>query len=414
MSWLKRLFGAPRSDVVTLRDRDAALRFPVQTPLHTRGPTREEGARCSCGGLRDAVLVTTGGAHGDPELWRDHPLAIDGFRCRSCDEIGVPRFLSSDEVGALLQTGGEHIAAGRGDEAELTFRRVCTSWPAYAPGRYNLGLLYRQRADAEEEGQDRPLVRGRMLDIAESHLRDALRGQGMPAFLIVRELAEVLLRREAEGAALAVVTEAAARDDLDADDRAALAELANYVQKRGDLYQRGADAISPHWHLHDRPRRPIDTKARRDLERGIDMLARHVRVNPGSWQASFIAGKAHQALAQRPEALRAFALAFEKKPDNPDVGREYALAALEVSALDTALAAATTACAVSPEDAGLVANLALVHLLAGRLADARAAVERAVAMAPEDPVTRALAGRIDDVHHGRRPQPRTLAELERG
>lgn len=414
MNWLKRLLGGPRPNVVTLRDRDAALNFPVQTPLHTRGPTREEGARCSCGGLRDEVLVTTGGPTGNPELWREHPLALDGFRCRACDQLAVPRFLAPDEVTALLRAGGEAIAAGRGDEAELAFRRVCTSWPAYAPGRYNLGLLYRQRADAEEDDQDRPLVRARLLDIAESHLRDALRGHGMPVAMIAGEIAQVLLRREAEGAALEVLTEAAARDDLDADDRSSLAELNLYVQKRGDLYQRGADAVTPHMHIHDRRHSPLDARARRNLERGIDMLTRHARVNPVSWQASWIAGKGYQALERRDDAVREFARAFAIKPDHPDVGREYALAALQAERLDLALTAATAACTAQPDDAGLLANLALVHFIAGRLAEARTTIERALAMTPDDPITRTLAARIDDVHHGRRPQPRTLDELERG
>ncbi|HEY8378708.1 MAG TPA: tetratricopeptide repeat protein [Nannocystis sp.] len=413
MNWLRRLLGAPRPRVVTLRDRDAALAFPVQTPLHTRGPTREEGARCGCGGRRDEVLVTTGGPAGDPDLWREHPLALDGFRCRACDQIAVPRFLAPDEVTALLRAGSEAIAAGRDDEAELAFRRVCTSWPAYAPGRYNLGLLYRQRADAEENDRDRPLVRHRLLDIAESHLRDALRGHGMPAAMIAGELAQVLLRREAEGAAREVLTEVAARDDLDADDRATLAELDLYVQKRGDLFQRGADAITPHIHLHDRPRTPLDARARRNLERGVDMLTRHARVNPTSWQALWMAGKGYQALDRRDDAVREFARAFALRPDHPDVGREYALAALQADRLDLALTAATAACAAKPDDPGLVANLALIHLIAGRLPDARTTVERALAMAPDDPITRALAARIDDVHHGRRPQPRTLADLER-
>jgi tetratricopeptide (TPR) repeat protein len=414
MSWVRRLFGGGRSSVITLRDAEAARRFPVQVPLHVRGATREGGARCECGGTREEVLITTGGAAGDAALWRAYPVALDGFRCPKCEALTGPRSLTGDEVKELSRAAVEHATAGREDEAELAFRRVCNSWPGYAPGRFNLARLHRQRADAEEIGEDRALVRRRWLDAAESQLRDALRGEGMPAVAIAGELVEVLLRREAEGEALAVIAEVVGRAELDAEEREALAQLEEFVAKRGDLYDRGVAAVSPFMILHERPGQSLDARARKVVELGVDMLARHVRANPDSWQAAWIGGKGHQALGDREAAAQAFARAFAGQPHNPDVGRELCMALIELGRFEEAMAAGLAACAARPEDAGLIANLALVQLLAGQVDAAAATVQRALVADPEDAITRALAARVADVQAGRRAQPRSVAELEGG
>lgn len=415
MRWLKRLLAPSRPEVMTLRNRELALRFAVQLPLHVRGLTRDEAAApCGCGGSRDEVLITTGGPAGDPALWREHPLALDAFRCRKCGEVSAPRILEPAEATELLKVALEHAKAGRDDDAEFALRRVCNSWPGFAPARHNLGVLYLRRADAEELDQDRQLVRARRLDIAESHLRDALRGKGMPLYVIAGELVNVLLRREAAGAALAVLDEVAARDEVTDDDRTALGGLREYVRERGDLSRRGVDAISPHVHLDDRKPPPFDARARRAVELGVELLARHRRVNPNDWRSAWFTGKAYQTLGDAAGAARAFAEAYAEQPQNPSVGREYCLALLRVDRVDVALPVAEATCAVAPADAGLVANLALVQLLAADPERAAATVARALEMAPDDRITRALAAAIDAVRTGRRAQPRSLEELERG
>ena len=146
--------------------------------------------------------------------------------------------------------------------------------------------------------------------------------------------------------------------------------------------------------------------------RGIDDLLRHQKANPTSWQALWIAGKGRQALGDHAGAAEAFSASFAQQPENPNVGREYAQALIELGKYGEAEKVERTACEASPKDAGLVANLALILLLAGRLEEAEQVAARSVRMAPTDPINSSLLERIQGVRAGRQPQPRSLADLE--
>jgi tetratricopeptide (TPR) repeat protein len=413
-NWFSRLLGRKQGpSVVTIRDAAAADGLPVQTPMSVGGLRRAEATACrACGGALEEVLVTTGGPEGDPDLWRERPIAVDGFRCTKCAGLSMPRFLEPEEMQQLQEEAVAHAQAGRLDAAELSFRRICNSWPRYAPARLNLAALYLLRLDAEEEGEARPIFMTRHLDTAEAHLRDALRGEMIPLGMVADKLVRVLLRREAVGQALELLDQLGA-GDRPPEERQALHDLRSYVSARGDLYERGAAAVKDRLVLGGAPWQPPDEPGRRRLQNGVDCLLRHQRASPDSWAALWLAGKALQALGDNEGAARELARAFAIKPDHADVGREYVSVLLDLGRAAEAVPIADAACAARPSDAGLVANLALALLLAGKPDEAAGAVERALVMDPNDKITAEVARLINEVRQGRRPAPRSLQDLQR-
>jgi tetratricopeptide (TPR) repeat protein len=413
MGLFDKLFGR-KGEVVTLRDRATAERFPLQLWFDRRGKRRADVGPCGdCGGRLDEVVITTGGEHGDRELWRAYPLAVDGWRCRGCGALTAPRFLEPDEATELGKLGAQRGEAGLLDEAELAFRRLANSWTAWAPGRFNLAMLYQERIRAEERSHARPEVIAAYREVREAQLRDALRGEGMPLGPRAFELARALLERGADDEAIALVDELRARGDLQAADAAVPDDLDRFVRQRFDLYDRGADAIKPYMILDGAPRPTIDAAARRRIERGIDDLLAHARANPASFSALWLAGKAYQSLGDHEAFARELGRSFAIAPDNANVAREYAAALLALRRHADAVDVSRAACAADPLDDGLVANLAVAQLLAGHLDDAAATIKRALARDAADPITRRIATVLDDVRAGRRPQPESLDDLQR-
>jgi len=410
-----RLVGAKQGPrVITIRDSALADRLPVQTPMNLTGMRREQATACKrCGSAIEEVLFTTGGADGSPALWAERPIAVDGFRCTKCGNAMLPRFLEPAEVTALANEGKQHAEAGRLDEAELAFRRVCNSWPGFAPARVNLATLYGARLEAEENGEDRPAVIKRYLDTRAVHLKDALRGDKPPLPLIAGMIIRDLLRSEAEREALELVDELSRSPELSEPDRQPLADLRRFIQFRFDLYERGTKLLNRRIKIHGAPWTPPDDGVRRQMQQGVEFLLRHQRANPSSWQALWVAGKGLQALGDENRAAQELGRAFAIAPTQPDVGREYALTLISLQRFAEAEEICRAASAAAPNDGTLLANLALALLLNKKVEEAESTVQRAVSMDRSDTITAALAQRIVDVRQGRRPQPQTLDELER-
>jgi tetratricopeptide (TPR) repeat protein len=176
------------------------------------------------------------------------------------------------------------------------------------------------------------------------------------------------------------------------------------------LFRRGADLVDPHMLLVDRK-----AAARNDAEVqiGIACLNRVVEINPSNWSALWIRGKAFQSLGEHRDAVESFRAAYRLNPDHPDVARELAVELLETQRFREAATIAREISNRSPQDAGLIANLALALLMSGELPAAREAIADALELDPNDPISKALAKRIDDVANGSRPQPKSLEELQR-
>jgi tetratricopeptide (TPR) repeat protein len=185
------------------------------------------------------------------------------------------------------------------------------------------------------------------------------------------------------------------------------AESAEYTE----VYRKGCGLLNKHIELHDRE--PTSSSGKdAEVRDGIRCLQRAVALQPRSWPAWWLIGKGYQALGDRPRACEAFRQAARLCQDNADVPRELCLECLQLGHFQEVVEAARRAMRVERSDAGLQANLALALLLAGDVDEALDQAEQASARSPKDPINRFLLTVICEVKDGRRPQPKTLAELE--
>ncbi|MGA9525527.1 MAG: tetratricopeptide repeat protein, partial [Myxococcaceae bacterium] len=118
------------------------------------------------------------------------------------------------------------------------------------------------------------------------------------------------------------------------------------------------------------------------------------------------------SLQRHDRAAELFARADALHKEEPSVTRELAGALLELARFAEAEATLQDGLRRWPEDATLFCNLALVQLLSGRSGEAQASVEQALVLAPEDGISRNVRALIDDIASGKRPLPKSLAELE--
>jgi tetratricopeptide (TPR) repeat protein len=174
-------------------------------------------------------------------------------------------------------------------------------------------------------------------------------------------------------------------------------------------FQRACELLNPHIVLHDcEPAPARETQVRE----GIRLLQRAIALRPQSWPALWMLGKAHQALGDHPRAYEAFRQATRLCKENADVPRELCMECLELGKFAEAVEAARLAVRIERSDAGLQANLALALLLAGDVDEALDQAEQAAARSPRDEINRYLLTVIREVKDGRRPQPKTLADVE--
>jgi tetratricopeptide (TPR) repeat protein len=188
--------------------------------------------------------------------------------------------------------------------------------------------------------------------------------------------------------------------------------VADPAQRHDQAYKRAIALINPHMKLHGRIA-VVDARAARDLREGVGYLDVVVGIKPDNWAAWWVRGKAEQALSEHEAAYDSFRRAYEINDGNPDVGRELAAECLETGRASEAVRIAQTLTARSPKDAGLLANLALAHLINGQLDEAAREADASLELDPADAITARLRVSIEDVRSGRRPQPRTIGDLQR-
>lgn len=181
------------------------------------------------------------------------------------------------------------------------------------------------------------------------------------------------------------------------------------------LFNEGAALIKPYMQLHEVvPESAEGERARRDITEGIERLRAVIAINPKNWAAHWMIGKGYQALGQRESAYAAFKASWDIHKENPDVAREYMLECLELGRTQEAVAVAAEAMKLAPNDPGLRANHALSLLMNGEIESAHAEAQAALAKDPNDAITQSLAVVIDEVRSGKRPKPRSMAELTGG
>jgi tetratricopeptide (TPR) repeat protein len=176
-------------------------------------------------------------------------------------------------------------------------------------------------------------------------------------------------------------------------------------------FQKGCDLLDKHLTLHDREAAPAPAREA-EVREGIRLLQQAVALEPRSWPAHWMIGKGYQALDDHQGAYEAFRRAARLCQDIADVPRELCLECLQVGQFAEAVDAARRAVRIERSNPGLQANLALALLLAGDVDAALDQAGQAAARDPQDEINRNLLAVIREVKGGRRPQPRTLAEVE--
>jgi tetratricopeptide (TPR) repeat protein len=143
---------------------------------------------------------------------------------------------------------------------------------------------------------------------------------------------------------------------------------------------------------------------RRQVKKGIAKLQAVVKESP-LWNAHWIIGMGYRALNEPETSLAHIRTSYELNPSHADVAREYVSACLALGKGTEAVRAASYNCKLHPEDAGLKANLGLALLVADRVDDAIATASAALTMKPDDRITQALLDYVNEVKAGRRPRP---------
>ena len=178
-------------------------------------------------------------------------------------------------------------------------------------------------------------------------------------------------------------------------------------------YKEASNLVMPYLKLVNASEKPANTPgAQGELRRGIALYEAVIKYAPRNWSAYWLMGKAHQALGEHEAACDALGNAFAIERRNVDVAREYMLECLDLGRHAEAVSAGEHAVSVKPRDAGLLANLALAYLMAGRNTEALSKVEESLSIDPSDKITASLKRVIREIIDGKRPQPKTVNELE--
>jgi tetratricopeptide (TPR) repeat protein len=165
----------------------------------------------------------------------------------------------------------------------------------------------------------------------------------------------------------------------------------------GEIYLQGRSPLDkPGW------------RARRKLNEAISLFEQTLKIKPENWNSMWALGKIYQRLSDGSSAFNWFAQAQKTVPDNADVLREATLCAMTLGNGGAAVALATSAVSLNPNDPGLISNLALALLLDGQVKEASEQIAIAVRANPDERIARSVQQLIEDVKLGKVPPPRTL------
>jgi Flp pilus assembly protein TadD len=148
------------------------------------------------------------------------------------------------------------------------------------------------------------------------------------------------------------------------------------------------------------------------LERGIELFARVLELNPKNWSAMWLVGKVYQRFGDQSAAFKWFVRAYEVNPSQIDVAREASLCAMSLGRSEEAISYAHRALESQPSNGGLQANLALAFLLAGQLNAAKTFSDKATASGVTDTISQTVSSMIDHFITVGQKTPITTAALE--
>lgn len=176
------------------------------------------------------------------------------------------------------------------------------------------------------------------------------------------------------------------------------------ADNHNEIYKAASDLIQLYVG-HQLDHAPLGSSARKQLQRGCEMLWRVLQFNPGNWTALWFLGIAHKCLRELEPAYSDFHRAYALDKANPNVGRELVGICIALGRGEEAVHISREVLEKEPTNAGLISNYALALLIAGNVAEAEAAVESSLRLEPGDQITQGLAKLIASVRTGRAARP---------
>jgi tetratricopeptide (TPR) repeat protein len=417
-----RLFGKrnraiiEEGGMIVFRRRELAelMKRPKEPNGSAEAPPCEQ-----CGRAIREALITTGGPLGDPELWRDHPIAVDGWACTDCGVFRYPRRIEPEAISQLAEDGIRNGQAGRFADAEWCFARIVWNWPGYLAGHLNFAEALRSRLHRSQldDDQVRRRVVLRMIEQYEEAIeafQKAPRPEPVAAIaracLTVAEHAieDRALDRARRYADMCLGLPGVATDSADV-----AREIHEYIRTRRDMFDDANRVLGPRIGLSGRAARPPATPdERKQVALAIENLEHHVALAPERWQSAWLYAKALHLVDRDPDAFEVWRRAFEKFPAERDLARAYSNALLQADRVDEARTVARAIAERLPDDATLWCNLSVTEILSNDLDAAEAALARSRTLDPSDKIADLVASRIAGYRSGK-PVPRTMRELER-
>lgn len=291
MGIFTRLLGKRREpiavdgSVVTIRSAEIAK--DLVAPTAPNVAISELTERCQrCGQPLAEVFITTGGALGDPDVWRDHPIAVDGWACATCGVFRYPKKVDPERIHELTEQGVAHGRAGEVAAAELCFVRIVWNWPGYFPGHLNYAEATRSRLAAskpDDPAVERRLIR-RMVEqyqaAVEAFEAEPVRSLVAGAARAYRSLAEQAIATRDTDQARRLLETCLRLDGLPAEDETSARAQLRYLERGGPRFDEAREALEPYLVLDDREARPITTGA--DRQRVVAAMEILTEIPPGS------------------------------------------------------------------------------------------------------------------------------------
>jgi tetratricopeptide (TPR) repeat protein len=426
MSIFDKLLGRNDGTAMVVEAKQVVLRRK-EIAAHLRRPDQpnfsdEPQSPCDkCGQPLGEVFITTGGPMGDPDLWLELPVAVDGWACVDCGVFRYPRRVDPATITDLSAEGVAHARAGRFGEAELCFARIVWNWPGYVPGHLNLAEALRERLHhaPPEDAQVKRLLGRRMVEQFEEAIAAFIEQPAPPdavgsvarACIVVAELA---IEERAFDRATRYLDHCRGLEGVPEETASTAAALAEYVGTRGDLFDDAASVLADRIQLSGRAARTPGTPEERALvARAIEDLEEHMRLAPDRWQAAWLRAKALHLLGRDEDAFDAWRQAFDRFGSEPALARDYCFALIEAERTREAREINRAIVERVPDDATLWCNLAVAELLCGDLDAAERALDTSMKIDGSDEIANRLKLRLEQYRKGK-PIPRTLDELQQG
>lgn len=190
-----------------------------------------------------------------------------------------------------------------------------------------------------------------------------------------------------------------------------LVYCARHTETDNEIYDRVSELV---WKHHRQPGdRSVADDVKPDLQSAIEELQGLASRNPDAANVALTLGAAWFAIGNSDRARKSLERAHELAPDSYGILKELGSIVLAQQDFASAVRFGLKAVSLEPDNIELLGNLAVSQLLAGETEKASQTIQHALKLNGSDAVNQNVAGVVEDVLKGRRPQPASLNEMMR-